>query len=129
LLLILCDKFRDNRDQRIVVSTSYRSGGFSSEEALVVPFISHLMMSWTLIDYLAARNANVLFSDLTVDELGEYYCYAGGSLRLMLMQDVFEIKSFLDEKIAKVEEPRQLASFRAFGKCSETFINASMQLK
>ena len=94
----------------------------------MVPFISHVIISWSLKEYEASRQAVVLFSDLSVDALRGWYCYAGGSLRLMLLQDVDKIKSFLDDKIAKVQNPEQLLSGLA-GSASETYVNALMQLK
>ncbi len=94
----------------------------------MVPFISHVMLSWSLSEYEAAQNAEVLFSDLTANELHELFCYAGGSLRLLLMLDVEKIKSFLDDKIAKVQNPKLLLSGLT-GSGSETFINALVQLK
>lgn len=60
----------------IVISTSYHPGGFSSEESVVVPYDSHVMLSWKLAEYETALD--MLFPTLTVDELHERYCYAGG---------------------------------------------------
>jgi hypothetical protein len=120
LLLALCEECAS----LLIASTSYR-GSFSSEESVMVNCEFHLMMSWTLRQYEEAGPK--LFPSLSLDELHELYCYAGGSLRLMLYLNTNLVKSFLNEKIAKVVNPADLLSGLA-GMSSSHFVNALMQM-
>ena len=111
-------------ERRLIASTSYRCGGFSSEQSVVVPFTRHVMFSWTLAQYEAARE--LLLPDVTVDALRELYCYAGGSLRLLLSNNISSVKTFLDDKIEFIDDPGKVLSGLA-GQSAPAYINSLMQ--
>jgi hypothetical protein len=109
----------------LVASTSYQGGGFSSEQNVQLKYIPYKMLSWTREEYDAGKN--FLFPRLSIVEVQELYCYAGGSLRLMLKSDIGDIKSFLNEKLDCVMDPQALLSGLA-GMSSPLYVNSLMQV-
>jgi DNA polymerase III delta prime subunit len=125
--LLLAMRSRSNVKDRLflIASTSYCSGGLSSEESIVVNYDTYVMRSWTLQQYEDGKE--VLFPGTTVEFVRELFCFGGGSLRLLLYLNTRRIKSFLNEKLQEVLDPTPLLTGLA-GMKTSLHVNSLMQL-
>ena len=96
-------------DKYIVLSTSYAPSGLNSEGSDMLPYKNFVMTSWKLCQYEQALNTGLIFPGVSLDQLYEKYCYAGGSMRLML-RSIESTRKFLNEKLARVTNVKDLLS-------------------